>query len=247
MEGPNASRHLVENDTQREEVGTAVLQMAENLFRGEIGRSSEQISAAGGLRGKAGNAEIAELHLMFGSYENIGGLHVAMNDIGAMGLAECGGEISRPHGDSRKRQRAGVERGFQRFALNVFHDEIRRAVLVGANIEKGHDVGMREATDNLGFTEELLLEIAGAKTLKKGFYSDGAPDESVAGFIDTAGGARAEHLEDFVTVLWSAHKLRVILRRVPVLQGVEWERLRGSGTPQKAQFRKTLVLGRHVL
>jgi len=168
-EGPNAGRHLVENDTQREKVGTAVLQMTENLFRGKIGRSSQQISAAGGLRRKAGNAEVAQLHLMLGSNENIGGFHVAMNDFGAMGLAQCCGKIARPHGYARKRQRAGVEKRLQRFALNIFHDEIRRAVLVGADIEEGHDVGMREAANDLGFAEELLLEIAGAKTSKQGF------------------------------------------------------------------------------
>lgn len=30
---PDAGRHLVKNDTQREEVGTAVLRITENLFR----------------------------------------------------------------------------------------------------------------------------------------------------------------------------------------------------------------------
>ena len=50
VERLNAGGHLVKDDTQREEVGTAVLQISENLFRREIGRSSHQISAARDLR-----------------------------------------------------------------------------------------------------------------------------------------------------------------------------------------------------
>jgi len=91
IERPNSGRHLVKDDPQREEVGTAVLQISENLFRRKIARSSHQNSAARDLRRKVGNAEVAELYLTFGGHENIGGFHVAMNDLGAMGLAECGG------------------------------------------------------------------------------------------------------------------------------------------------------------
>ena len=62
-----------------------------------------------------------------------------------------------------------VEKGLQRFPLDIFHNEIRRALAVGADVVKGHDVGMRQAADDLGFAEKLLLEIAGAKTTKQGF------------------------------------------------------------------------------
>jgi len=168
-EGPLAGRHLVKNDTQREKIGTSVLQITENLLRREISRSAHQITAARGLRRKARNPKIPELHLLIEGHENIGGLHVAMNDIGAMGLAECGREIARPHGGASYGQRGAVEKGLQCFPLNIFHNKIRRALAVGAHIVKGHDVGMRQAADDLGFAEKLLLEIVGAKTTKQGF------------------------------------------------------------------------------
>jgi hypothetical protein len=209
IERPNAGRHLVKNDTQREKIGTAVLQITENLFRRQIGRRSHQISAARDLRRKAGNAEVAELYLTFGGHQNIGGFHVTMNDPGAMGLAECGGEVAGPHRDARQWQRACVENGFQRFPLNIFHNEIRRALFVRADIVEGDDVGMREAADDLGFAEKLLLEIAGTKSMKKGFQSDDASNNRVAGFIDTAGGAHAKWFDNFVSILWSVHKLFV--------------------------------------
>src|SRR3984893_5723373 len=130
-----------------------------------------------------------------------------MNDVGAMGSAECGGQITCPRRDARKGQRTGVENGFQRFPLDIFHNEIRCAVFVRADIVEGNDVGMREAADDLGFAEKLLLQIAGAKTLKKGFQSDDASNNRVAGFIDTAGGADAKWFDNFVSILWSVHNL----------------------------------------
>jgi hypothetical protein len=169
IEWPLAGRHLVENYAQREKIGTAVLDITENLFGREISRSAHQISAAGDLRRKAGDAEVSELHFFVEGHENIGGFHVAMNDIGAMGLAECAREIACPLGGADDRQRAGVEKRLQCFALDIFHNEIRRAFAVGADVEKGHDVGMREAADDLSFAEKLLLEIAGSKTTKQGF------------------------------------------------------------------------------
>src|SRR5580700_2425380 len=80
---PCAGGHLVKNDAQREKIGAVVLQITENLFRREIRRSAHQISAAGSLCRKTGNAEVPELHLLIESHENIGGLHVAMNDVSA--------------------------------------------------------------------------------------------------------------------------------------------------------------------
>lgn len=170
---------------------------------------------------------------MFGGHENIGGFHVAMNDLGAMGLAECGGKIARPQRDARKRQRAGVEKGFQRFPLNIFHNEIRRAVFVRADIVEGNDAGMREAADDLGFAEELLLEIAGTKTSKKGFQSDGASNKRVTGLIDTAGGAHAERFDNFVSILWIVHKPRVRRNVRPHCFG-EDGRNRGVWEPPKS-------------
>src|SRR5208282_1630280 len=169
VEGPFAGRHLVKNDAQREKIGAAILQITENLFRREISRSAHQIAATGGLRRKAGNAEIPEFHLLIEGHEDIGGLYVAMNDIGAMGLAEGARKVPRPHGGASYRQRASVEEALQCFSLDIFHNEIGRTLAVGADIEKGHNVGMREAADDLGFAEKLLLEIPGAKTAKQGF------------------------------------------------------------------------------
>ena len=117
--------------------------------------------------------------------------------------------MASPRRDARKRQRTGFENGFQRFPLNIFHNQIRRAVFVLANIIEGNDVGMREAADNPGFAEKLLLEIARTKTSKKGFQSDGASNERVMGFIDTAGGAQAEGFDNFVAILLSTHRLPV--------------------------------------
>ena len=206
IEGPNAGRHLVKHDTQREEVGTGVLQITENLFRREISRSSQQIAAARYLGGNMRNAEVTELYLTFGGDKNIGGFHVAMNDLGAMGLAQCGGEIARPLCDAGKRQTTVFKNGFQRFPLNIFHDEIRCAIFVCADIIKCNDVGVREAADDLGFADKMSLEIARTKTLKKGFQSDGAPNKCVAGFVDTAGGAHTKRFDNLVSILWSVHK-----------------------------------------
>jgi len=233
VERPNAGRHLVKNDTQREQVGTAVLRITENLFRRQIGRSSHQISAARDLRRKAGNAEVAKLYLTFRGHQNIGGFHVAMNDLGAMGLAECGGEVARPHRNTCKRQRALFENGFQRVPLDIFHNEIRRALFVRADIVEGNDVGMREAANDLGFAEKLLLEIAGTKTMKKGFQRDDASNKRVAGFIDTAGGAHANRFDNFVTILWSVHKPFVTRNVRPNSHG-ENGRNRGVREPPKS-------------
>src|SRR5580658_8029663 len=130
IERPLARRHLVKNYAQREKIGTAILQTTENLFRREISRSTHQIAATGGLRRKAGNAEIPEFHLLIEGHENIGGLHVAMDDIGSMGLAEGSREIARPHSGASYGQRGRVEKGLQCFPLNIFHNEIRRPLTV---------------------------------------------------------------------------------------------------------------------
>ncbi len=170
---------------------------------------------------------------MLRSHENVGGFHVAMNDLGAVGLAEGGREITRPHRDARKRQRTGVQNGFQRFSLNIFHNEIRRSVFVRADIVEGDDVGMREAADDLDFAEKLLLEITGTKTLQEGFQSYGASNKRVAGFINATGRAGAKLFDDLVSILRSVHKL-LITRNMPIHYFEEDGRNRGLWNPPKS-------------
>jgi hypothetical protein len=77
--------------------------------------------------------------------------------------------------------------------------------------------------------------------MKKGFQSDDASNNRVAGFIDTAGGAYAKWFDNFVSILWSVHKLFVTRNVRPNCYGGEWTKSWCSVTPQKSQFRRTLV------
>ena len=86
----------------------------------------------------------------------------------------------------------------QRLALQILHDEIRRALLL-TNIVEGANVRVRELGDRAGLTVEARLELRiRRQRRRKNFDRDSAIEPRVAGFVDFAHPAGADGGEDFV-------------------------------------------------
>jgi hypothetical protein len=86
----------VTDDAQRIEVGRTGGGLAERLLRTDVRRSAEQIAGAGVSRriGRAGDAEVGELHQSVLAHQDVGGLDVAMDDVRLVSHAEGEGALA---------------------------------------------------------------------------------------------------------------------------------------------------------
>ena len=77
--------------------------VALDLLGREIGWRADKTGGAGNLRGKAGDAEVAEFNLAIVGDKDVGRLDVAMNDTGFVGAAKGAGEVASPYAGSGER------------------------------------------------------------------------------------------------------------------------------------------------
>ena len=115
-----------------------------------------------------------------------------MNDAGAMRRLEGRRDLNRGLERLIKRQRALREPVGQRLAIEVLHDEKRRA-LVLAHVVQGADMRMRELRDRTGFAIEPLTELRiGGERVWQNFDCDRTVESRVARFIHLAHATRAQ-------------------------------------------------------
>jgi len=193
---------LIENNADGKDVGAMVLRFSLDLFGRKIGGSSDQAGGAGNLGGETRDAKVTEFDLTLVGDEDVGGFDVAVDDAGFVSAAQGIGKIACPHSCARERHKPFFgERSIERLAGDVFGDEVSAAVVVGADIVDGNDIGMGEAAEDLGFAKKLLLQIRRGKAVGEGFEDDGAIDESVASLVDAAGGTDTDRAKNLVTGL----------------------------------------------
>src|SRR5260370_4278770 len=131
--------------------------MAHKLYGGEVSGLPHQAAGAGVLTGKARNAEVTKLYLVFRRDEDVSWFDVAVKDSSAMGNRERAGQIGGPGAGTLRRQLGGIEGMLERPTGDVLHHKERSDLLVDSVVVNLDDGGVGQLSDVLRFAQELLL------------------------------------------------------------------------------------------
>ena len=199
---------FVEHDAEREDVGTAVEIVAQRLLRAHIARRADDLAQ---LRlqallleqvalGDARDAEIQELQrLAIRRYDDVGRLHVAVDDALGVGVAERGGQLDADRDHLGRRQPTGLHHLRQRFAIEIFHDDEGIAVHL-ADVEDGDDAGMGQRPCRPRLAQEADRIFAVLAELGLQHLDHQRPvDVRIVGAIDVGHRAFADLLLDAIT------------------------------------------------
>ena len=150
---------LVQDDAEREDVGTLVDGFAFGLLRRHVmGRAKQDSHLRGdgrerprltGRTDELGQAEVEHLHVAVRPHHHVFRLDVAMDDCSRMRRHQRAGDLRRDRHGLTNRQSPAREPLSQRFALDEFGDDERAAVEI-AEIVNHHDVRMIERGHGTG-------------------------------------------------------------------------------------------------
>ena len=139
-----ADQRLEHEQPERVDVGAGVGRAPVDLFGREVaggahhGARAGEVVAARGL----GDAEVGDLHRARARDEHVGGLHVAVDDPGAVRGVEGVGDLLADADDVGDGETVVlVDEVAQGRAVDQLHDDVRDAVVV-AGVVGGDDVGM---------------------------------------------------------------------------------------------------------
>ena len=161
-EGRASGKHLVEQDSQREEVRALVRSLAARLLGGHRVEGAEQgtVLRDHGIVGRPdthlGEAEVEDLGASPGGDHHVLGLEGAVDEPRGMGGGEPLGDLARqPHRGLRFQAPGLGQGGGQRPALDVLQDDaVARGVL--KQVVDLHDGRMAEAGDGPGLAQQPL-------------------------------------------------------------------------------------------
>jgi hypothetical protein len=158
-EGHPAGQTLVEHQPEGVQVGPTVEPPAAHLFgRQVLGRAHHHVVAGQVVATveTLGDAEVGEQNTTVGRHEDVAGLDVAVDEAGAMGGVEGGGD-ARADVDRQLRAEPGlhVEQLTQALAVDELHDDGLPAT-VGEDVVHGDDVGVGEPSDGNGLAAEAF-------------------------------------------------------------------------------------------
>ena len=216
-ERARAGQHFVEDHPGGPDVGTKIHRMARgellgrHIKRRPHDRAGDREFAVLGM----GDAEIRQLHAAVGRQHDVARLDVAMHDVLPVTGLQSQQHAAHDLGDPRQRGFfLTVQHGFQRFAIDEFHDDEGLAIDF-AIVMNLHHAGMRKLAADLGFLtkprHQVLqfrgLLVAGAHHL------DGDPPRQnrVPGFPDRSGGAASDRRAKLVTAqfIWHGASLAI--------------------------------------
>ena len=183
-----ACHHLVEHDTKRIDIAAAVHAESLSLLGREVrGRSHHQTGLGDALAraDRPRYAEVGNLHLAIGGYEDVAGLHVAVDHTMAMRVTEGFRDIGCNCRRSRRRQwRLGADDRGQRLAVHVLHDDVISTVGF-APVKDRDDVRVRQVRGGLCLPPETLDERVVRRQLREEhLQGDRAIEQQVMGQID---------------------------------------------------------------
>ena len=152
-----------------------------------------------------GQTKIEQLRAGFGQHD-VARLQVAVHDAALVCRTQ---RVRDADGDRQRvveRQRAPYEPVGQCFALEQFHDEVRRAGLI-ANVVQRADVRMRQLRDGASFAIESRPKLRVCREVGGQDFDRNRPVETrVSRTIDLSHAARAERADHFIraeTCAWS--------------------------------------------
>jgi hypothetical protein len=201
-EGGTSGRHLKEDQTEREDVGSRVDLVAAQLLRRHVGERADRGAFAGQHRRRGGrqgdgvltshprrglgDAEVEQLRTPCRE-KDVRGFDVAMNDPGAVGGGERVGQRNRGVEQDGHLQRALPQTLFERIALEELHDDERLLLRGFADVINRADVGMVQRGDRPGFAlKTLACQVGAGEPRRQHLDGDLAVEAGVAGAVDLA-------------------------------------------------------------
>ena len=154
-----SGEHLVEHDAERVDVAAGIRHAARDELGGEVRDRAEQLGTRRGVRRRrARQSEVADLDPAVFGEQHVLGLHVAVDDPGAMRRSKA--REDRVHDRDRLRQGETLllaEQFAQGDAGQVLHDEIRHVAVLPL-VEDVDDVRVGEARSGPRLLDEPALE-----------------------------------------------------------------------------------------
>ena len=156
----SASHHLVHDNAQRIDIGTAVHTATLGLLGRDIVDGTQRFFSQGvALRHHAGNAEVGHLYGAVFQHHHVVGLNITMDDTSAMGVFQRLGDL-----DGKMQRLLPVENALllhvllQGDALDQFHDDIV-SHYGGGNVVNRNDIRVTEHSDSLALGMEAAAEL----------------------------------------------------------------------------------------
>jgi hypothetical protein len=201
LEGPPPGHHLVEDDTEREEIAALVHVRREQLLGRHVaerahGRSLAcQLHPGRGVRpGRAlGETEVQHLHASARPHHHVRRLHVAVEDARPMRLAEGGRDLYDDRDRLRRGQGTAGEDVGQPPALDHLHDDQESAPGLDQVVHCA-DAGVIQGGGRDGFAAEALAHVVSGDLGAEHLQRHGPVQARVAGAIDLAEPAPAQEL-----------------------------------------------------
>ena len=153
-----AARHeLIEQNAERIDIGCGRDRPAEDLFRRRILRSQDAFLEARHRHGmqqalgseQLGDPEVQQLGLAVAGDEDVAGLDVAVHHEVAMRVLHRAAHLQEQFQPLAHEKSAIVAVGVDGLPVDVFHDEIGRAVVEVAAVDETRDRGVTERRENV--------------------------------------------------------------------------------------------------
>ena len=198
---PSTREHLVENHTERPDVGRLVRSVAGQLFRGHVGDRADRDAGLRqpGQSRELRDTEIENLDDAVVRDHQIGRLDVAVDDAGFMRLDEAPGYL---RGDIDSRvccERSTLNSLLERLALVAGHGEKHLAVGRFVDLVDGADIRVIESRGCACLLHEPLLGVFVSRQIGgQKLESYRSTEPRVLGPVDNAHAAPAELVADAV-------------------------------------------------
>jgi hypothetical protein len=210
-EGPLAGEHLVQEDTEREDVAARLGGKAAHLLGGHVtaraqdrarrrpleGGGAREVGAARRVE-HSREAEVEDLHEAVAGHEDVVGLEVPVDDALLVGGGEAASDLRREVDGPERRQRTGGGEVIpQRLALEQLEHDVRRPA--GLDVVHREDVGVADGGGGAGLRAEAPEPLGvGAQTGGQHLDRDLPREPLVAGPVHLAHPAGAERRDDDV-------------------------------------------------
>jgi len=196
LERHGSRHHLEEGDAERVDVGAVIGTLVEALLRRQVAGGAHEHAGGGepgGGRAHEGQTEVGDLDQAAVSDHEVGWFDVAVDHPLGVGVLEaCRRLQDESGGVCRLEPPPGLDHPLDAGALDVLHDEVVVAVLLGDGVDLDDvRVGQGGGAPRLAH-ETLDVLVVGLEVLAENLDGDEAVERLFVGLVDHAHAAAAE-------------------------------------------------------